>query len=240
MEPESVPTGIKGFDDVFGGFRVGDNVILENDVGAPPHVFLETVMDAALQRGDQVFYVSFDSSRASLRSRFKRFGKRLTIIDCFTHGNGASSRTVSQPTVEDGPEEIIVETPYFPGEFKELLENLSFRERAQIFIVDSLNGMAMLWGDEDKVARFYAHMCPRLFDAGDLAVWALHKGVQSQAFHAQIGHIAQVVMSLDANADGTVLQVDRAVGRPTKGLRKQFPCKESEGVFQLEVGASPK
>ncbi len=235
MSEDVVPTGIEGFDNVFEGFRVGDNVILENDVGAPPHVFLETVLEAALARGEQVFYISFDSSRASLRSRFRRFGDDLTIVDCFSHGSGASRRVEERPLEDGGPREIIVQTPYFPGEFQLLLEELSHRGRGQMFVVDSLNGMAMLWGNEERVSRFYAHMCPRLFDAGDLAVWVLHKGVQSDAFHAQIGHIAQVVMSLEAGDDGPVLRVDRAVGRPTTGLRRMFPCDESSGLFRLDA-----
>jgi KaiC/GvpD/RAD55 family RecA-like ATPase len=238
MDDDKVLTGIEGFDQVFGGFRVGDNVILENDVGAPVHVLLETVMKAAVDRGERVFYISFDSTLASLRSRFHRFGQEVTIVDCFTHGNGATRRDV-EPTPQDGgdgPMELVVETPYFPGEFKLLMENLSQQGRGQIFIVDSLNGMAMLWGKEDKVSRFYAHMCPRLFDAGDLAVWVLHKGIQSAALHAQIGHIAQVIISLDPGDDGPTLRVDRAVGRPTKGLRKPFACDESDGEFRFKSG----
>lgn len=228
-----IPTGVPGLDDFLGGFHVGDNVILENTVAAPPHALLETLMAESLRRGDQVFFVSFDASPAALQQRLGHLGPGLTLVDCFTHGHG-STRDAQAPPLR--PQDVLVESPRFPGEFQAALERLMQGEGRRIFFIDSLNGMALLWGEE-RVRAFYAHMCPRLFDLGDLAVWVLHKGVQSPAFHHQIGHIAQVVLSLDRQQEGLVLRVDRALGRSAH-LQEWHPVTEDAEGFRLRSPSS--
>jgi KaiC/GvpD/RAD55 family RecA-like ATPase len=224
---DPIPTGIEGLDPILGGFHVGDNVILEVGVPTPPHSFLDAIIEAAIGRGDRVHYIAFDASAATLRNRLARFGDKVTLVDCFRHGKDASS---PGDAVEDA---VVVEMPQYPDEFRRVIEGLARPEEHHLFIIDSLSGMAMLWEDEDRVARFYAQICPRLFDQGDIAVWVLHRGVHTPAFHAKIGHIAQVVVSLDLHAGVPSLVVERAVGRTDPKLRRPIPYREVDGRFGL-------
>lgn len=226
MTAVGIPTGVEGMDAVMGGFQRGDNVILENTVGAPPHSLLDSLLRGAIARGDDVFYVSFDATRASMEQRLASHGKKVTLVDCFTHGRGTGlATTTPQP---DGGSAIVVHDPQFPAEFRHAMQSLPRSAGRRIIIVDSLNGMAMLWG-EDRVAEFYASMCPTLFDAGDLAVWVLHRGVQSPEFHAQIGHIAQVILNLDRSDGRQTITVERAIGRPGLAMGQAWDYTERDG-----------
>ena len=209
-----------------GGFQRGDNVILENAVSSPPHAFLEGLLRGALDRGDDVFYVSFDATQASMAQRLAGLGKGVTLVDCFTHGRGAGLARVDVPSAN--LHTMVVHDPQFPAEFRHALQGLPRSAERRTIVMDSLNGMAMLWG-EDRVAEFYASMCPALFDAGDLAVWVLHRGVQSSQFHAQIGHIAQVILGMDRVGGRQTLTVERAIGRPGLATGKTLDYTEIDG-----------
>lgn len=220
-KPARLPTHVPGLDDVLGGFLSGDNIILENTVGAPPHGLLEAIVRGGVQRGDQVIYVSFDATPASLRQRFGDTPE-VALVDCFTHGLGKTRSTKADTAG------LAVHDPQFPAEFQHAMDALPRTGPRRTLVFDSLNGMAMLWG-EPRVAEYYAQTCPALFDQGDLAVWVLHEGVQSPKFHSQIGHIAQVILRLDRSPAGPSVAVTRAVGRPSLPLGAAHSYEEAKG-----------
>ena len=227
--PERITTHVPGLDEALGGFLRGDNVILENTVAAPPHSLLDGIIRGSIKRGDDVLYVSFDATAQTMKARLSGLDG-VTLIDCYTHGLGAHSTLAS-----DGLG-LVVHDPQFPGEFKHAMSRVPRLGRRRMLVFDSLNGMAALWG-EARVAQHYAATCPKLFDEGDLAVWVLHRGVQTEQFHAQIGHIAQVVLRLDRQASNPTMTIVRAVGRPQIALGTHHAYNEDEG-FRLAPGMS--
>lgn len=200
-------TGLSALDDALGGFHVGDNIILENSVASPPDEFLDSVIREASARGDAVHYLGFDASPSAIEQRLPSLAD-ATIVDCFSYGQGRAS-----PNHRGTGEYHRVRSPQVPEEIVHALDSIAKHDPTAFFIVDSLNGMANLWGSESAVTNFYSRVCPRLFDAGNLALWVLHEGIQTPRFHASIGHIAQVVLSLQRKDAGLQLQILRATGR---------------------------
>lgn len=225
---DRIASGVKGLDDALVGLLPGDNVIVENAVGAPPNALLEALAAGALKRGEDVFYISFDASARAMQQRLGAL-PGVALVDCFSHGRQRGHASSASRADHDV---IVVRDPQYPSEFMLALQGLPRKGPRRMIIVESLNGMAMLWGDERRVAEFYATVCPALFDAGDLAVWVLHEGIQTPQFHAQIGHIAQVVVRLGREAQQTYLTVERAVGRPQAQVGERFAYNGAEG-FQL-------
>ena len=219
MADGTLPTGVEALDEAIGGFRTGDNVILEVEVGTPPHGLLHAFMRAALARGERVVYVSFDRSPATIVESLADLPKgELVVLDAFTEGKGRGERVFrafydaradARPAA--GPEVLRIDFPQRPLAFHEDFDAAMGTGRGSFIVVDSLTGMQELWGSEERVRAFYTHSCPRLFDTRALAVWVMERAVHSDEFRAGIGHVAQVVLRL--HAEGPVLRVARALGR---------------------------
>lgn len=210
-----VPTGVPLLDERVEGFCVGDNVILEVDVGTPPRSFLHAFMSAALARGERVVYVSFDHSPATVVESLAGLPQgELVVLDAFTEGKGrgegvfrAYYERASAPTRQV----LKVDYPQRPLAFHEDFDAAMGSGRGSFCVLDSLTGMQELWRSEERVRAFYTHTCPRLFDTRAIAVWVVNHAVHSEQFRAGIGQIAQVVLRLDA--EGPTLRVVRAAGR---------------------------
>lgn len=211
----SLSTGVAPLDARIGGFRTGDNVILEVDVGTPPHSFLRAFMRAALERRERVVYVSFDRSPATILDSIADLPEGpFVLIDAFTEGKGRGEgvfRAFYDRKHARGREAVRVEHPHRPMAFHEEFDAATSGGEGSFIVVDSLTGMQELWRSEERVRAFYTHTCPRLFDTRAVAVWVLQQGVHSTQFRSGIGHVAQVVMELAP--DGPTLRVKRALGR---------------------------
>lgn len=237
-KPTALSTGIPGLDDLIGGYHIGDNVIVHADVGAPPYSLLDAAMSAALERGDSTFYVAFDRSPATVSNRLTALPDgELTLVDCFTHGKGRNEevfhRFYDEPTDRGDLEVIRVEKPHRPAHFHHTFDELATPSRSTLLVVDSLSGMAELWGSEDHVREFYTHTCPRLFDTEALALWVLQAGVHTEPFRAAIGHTAQVVLRLMRQGAETKLRLDRAEGRYHGEPYQDHTYREDASGFTL-------
>lgn len=231
-------TGVEGLDALIGGYHIGDNVIVQVDVATPPHAFLEAALASALERGEDAFYVAFDRSPATVSSRLANGPTgNLTLVDCFTHGKGRSEqvfdRFYEEPTEPDWMEVIPIDKPDRPAHFHDAFDQLGSIDTSDFFIVDSLSGMAELWG-EARVQEFYTHTCPRLFDTGAIALWVLHREVHSEAFRAAIGHTAQVFLELERENGRATLRVQRAEGRYDPGIYEAHAYEETADGFFLQ------
>lgn len=208
-------SGVPFLDARIEGFRTGDNVILEVDVGTPPHSWLRAFLGAALARGDRCVYASFDRSPATIVSALDGLPRgELLLLDAFTEGKGRGERVFREfyEARREGAVRVErVEYPHRPMAFHEDLDAAVGAGRGSFIVVDSLSGMRELWGGEERVRAFYTHTCPRLFDMRAIAVWVLNHAVHSHEFRAAIGHIGQVVLRLEG--DGPRLRVARAAGR---------------------------
>lgn len=231
-----ISTGVDGLDELIGGYRVGDNVIVEVDVGAPPHRFLEAALRPAIRDGQRAFYVSFDRSPATVTAQLADAVEGpVTVVDAFTHGKGRGEEVFEAfYESEDLPEGFQVreiERPDEPSRFHHAFDELGGSEGG-FFVVDSLTGMAELWG-EQRAREFYTHTCPRLFDTGAIALWVLNLGVHTETFRSSIGHTSQVILQLHREDSQGVLDVERAEGRSDPGTHEQRPFEETAEGFRL-------
>lgn len=210
-----LPSGVPFLDERIEGFRIGDNVILEVDVATPPRSFLHAFMGAALERGERVVYVSFDHSPATTIEALSELPQGdLVLLDAFTEGKGrgeAVFRAYYDKPAPSARRVLKVDYPQRPLAFHEDFDAAMGSGRGSFCVVDSLTGMQELWRSEERVRSFYTHSCPRLFDTRAIAVWVVNRAVHSPQFLAGIGHIAQVVLRLEA--EGPALRVVRAAGR---------------------------
>lgn len=240
--PDTTPlsTGIPDLDAAMGSFRLGDNVILQVDVGTPPQAFTRAFLRAALERGDRVLYVSFDRSPATVLDGVRDLpAGSLTVLDCFTHGKGRSEPVFvdfyARAAHELGERKVVpVLSPWKASYFHEVFDEATGPAPRTTILVDSLTGMTELWRDEERVREFYTHTCPRLFDTRAVAVWILHARVHSEPFRAAIGSVAQVVLTLARPAEEATLRVERAVGRHLPGMhRARTYVEDARGDVRL-------
>jgi KaiC/GvpD/RAD55 family RecA-like ATPase len=68
-------------------------VVWHDDAGSLAHVFCLNFIQASQAQNRPLIYVSFDRSPKNLLEKLGPLGENasLTILDCFTHGKGASS-----------------------------------------------------------------------------------------------------------------------------------------------------
>lgn len=233
-----LPTGIAFLDERIRGFRTGDNVILDVEVATPPQAFLHAFMRAALSRGERVVYVSFDRSPATITDSLASLPEGdLVVLDAFTEGKGRGEEVFRRFYQGRRPREVVkVDFPQRPLAFHEDFDAATASGRGSFIVVDSLTGMQELWRSEERVRAFYTHTCPRLFDAQAIAVWVMNRAVHSGVFRANIGHVAQVVLRLEA--DGPALRVERALGRHADGANDAIRYVEAGGRVEARSASS--
>jgi Nif-specific regulatory protein len=109
---------------------------------------------------------------------------------------------------------VHLEDPGDPSKLQDALIQLGSKgDRTARYIFDSLTGMLDLWGDEDRVIRFFGHFCPRLYDLSTIAYWLLEKDAHSDQFVAKVRHVTQVVLEVALSQLGCALTVKKAANR---------------------------
>ncbi|RJX29304.1 MAG: cupin domain-containing protein [Desulfarculus sp.] len=219
-----VSSGVPELDQLLGGLYIGDNVVWHDDAGSLAMVFCLNFLQASQDLGRPLIYVSFDRSPKNLLDKLGPLarGPHLTILDCFTWGKGAGSETFTRFYDQGGqPPCRILPVPE-PAMIDNLAEAL-YRTHGETggevrFIFESLTGMQELWGGEDKIATFYSHSCPRLYELNTVAYWILEKEAHSPRLRAQINQIAQVVIELSIKRGTTSLTILKAEQRSLENL----------------------
>jgi transcriptional regulator with XRE-family HTH domain len=147
------------------------------------------------------------------------------VLDCFTHGKGASSPVFTgfygEPQPDGRPRVVLLENPGAPESFIEVLYGLLDELGGVVRLVfDSMTGMQELWGGEKALGRFYSHSCPRLYELDTIAYWILEKEAHTQQLKAKISQVAQVVIELSIKRGRTSLTVIKADEREVEDLQK--------------------
>jgi len=97
-------------------------------------------------------------------------------------------------------------------------------------VIDGLDDLAAQWGAA-TAAKFYARVCPRLFDLGATAYWIGSREVLSAAVVDEISKVAQCVFEV---RDGH-LRVCKAEGRPAKLRGASFHIdRTASGELRIE------
>lgn len=243
MPPQALTTGIEALDDLLGGVRVGDNVVWETDSGAPTDAFLAPFVRAAGKGRQRVVFVSFNSSPQTALTRVRAWAAPadLTLLDCFTSGKGEGD-PVFAAFYESGEGQgsgsvVRVSSPANPGEVQSALAALERQHGPDRYVFDSLTGMLELWAHEAQVLRFFAHVCPKLYDLRTVAYWLLEKGAHSESFLANLKHITQVFIELCIVEGKDQLVPRKLVGRENARIGVAHPFKVRDGQPDFGVAA---
>ncbi|RJR17925.1 MAG: cupin domain-containing protein [Desulfobacteraceae bacterium] len=252
-----IATGVRYLDKILGGLFIGDNVVWHDDAGSLASVFCLNFIKASQEQGRPIIYVSFDRSPRNLIDKLGDLADNnlLTILDCFTFGKGEGSDIFLKFYDEDQSASacriIRMEDPRDVYSFTKAFYELHATMKGDVrFVFESITGMQELWGGEEKMASFYAHSCPRLYELNTIAYWILEKGAHSPRLKAQINQIAQVVIDLSVKRGSTALTLVKAEKRDldtfnrafsywAKGLSIAFE-DEGRGTARGDLGARLK
>ncbi len=221
-----VSSGIDQLDVLLGGgILIGDNVIWYDTAGSLAPVFNLNLIQISQEQKKELIYISFDRSPRSLLEKLGPFtqNKRLTILDCFTHGKGESSDTFLA-FYENLPKKLSCriikeEDPLSPDRVKEAVYGLHETMKEDVrLIFDSLTGMQELWGEEETVLRFYSQACPHLYELNTEAYWIVESEAHSSQFKAHINKVTQVAIDLELKRGKTSLTLIKAEGRDVSTL----------------------
>ena len=231
-------TGIGKVDEILDGLRVGDNVIWHADSGSLASDYCLKLMEASARDDKPVIYVSFDRSPNNLVKKLGPLADApgLTILDCFTHGKGGGSELFLKyySSRERNANVILVENPSDPSALSDALEsNLADHGLDTRFIFESITGMQDLWGDEERILKFYTRTCPKLYELSTIAYWLIEHRAHSDRLKAGIAQIAQVVIELSVKRGKFFFNLIKAEGREHGPLNKPqgYWVRDGEVVF---------
>jgi len=240
MSNRRFSTGVERLDDLLGGLKPGDNVVLEVDSGVPVDVFLGGFFKVAQESSVPVVLVSFNHSPQTTIKSVPDFFPReqLRLIDCFTSGKGQDDEVFSSFYGRD-PEAGIahhIQDPSSPDELRKALAAIEEEGSGARFLFDSLTGMLELWHEESKVLDFFSYYCPRLYDLETVAYWMLEKQAHTEAFLATLRHVTQVVLEMEVEVGRNRLVARKVEGRRSAsiGIPHTFGVEKGEPVFAPE------
>ena len=215
---QNISSGIKGLDSLTDSFYVGDNVVWEVESGTLYSVFIRCFVMQAINDGQYVTYISFNSSPQSIYKRLSGVIDldRFILIDCFTSGKGKNDKTFLKfyENLPAGLNAVQIENPKDIEAFSARLNAVTDSLPPGIRLVfDSLTGMQDLWGSEDETYHVFTYMCPRLYDLGTVAYWILENEAHSSKFKANLHHITQVVLSLYKKREKLYVKALKLEGR---------------------------
>lgn len=227
-------TGIFEIDRLVGGLVPGDNLVWEIDSGVAGDSFISRFVASCERDSVPVVYVSFNRSPQTIAAKYARLMSpgRFSLIDCFSSGKGNRDemflKFFDDPARNSVHAPVHIADPADPSRLEQALIDVGTRGgRSANYVFDSLTGMLDLWGDENRVVRFFGHLCPRLYDLSTIAYWLVETEAHSEAFLAKVRHITQVVVEV-ALANGLrALTVRKAAGRSAQiGVAQPLDLEE--------------
>ncbi|MBP7276405.1 MAG: sigma 54-interacting transcriptional regulator, partial [Kiritimatiellae bacterium] len=243
MTEQKPTTGIREIDRILGGVVQSDNIVWEWDSGAPIDRFMAGFLAACERERSPVVYVSFNRSSQTVAANHRGMISKglFTLVDCFSYGKGNADRMFlhSLPEFPEGGGAlglVHVERPSDPVELQNVLISIGARSGgAAKYVFDSLTGMLDVWGDEERVIRFFGYFCPRLHDLNTIACWLLEKGAHSPSFLAKVRHITQVVLEIGVSQGVGTLTVRKAADRVCGDIGIPHPFRVEDGRLDIRV-----
>ena len=234
-------SGVVRLDRLLNGLYIGDNVVWHDDAGSLAWIFCLNFLKASQAEAKPIIYVSFDRSPKSLLEKLGPLAEnpKMTILDCFTCGKGASSpvfmKFYSDKKAQLPCRVINVDQPNDMLQVSDILYNLHAGLSGDVRLVfESLTGMQELWGGEEELINFYSHACPRLYELETIAYWIMEKKAHSSRLKARITQIAQVVIELSIKRGTTSLTIHKAENRETKNVQKPFTYWTRDGAVTFD------
>jgi transcriptional regulator with XRE-family HTH domain/KaiC/GvpD/RAD55 family RecA-like ATPase len=238
-----VSSGVGQLDQLLGGLFIGDNVVWYDEAGSLASAFSFNFIQESQARKKPLIYITFDRSPKTIIEELGPFAESqyLTILDCFTHGQGDGSAVFSKFYEKDGaqwPHQIIkVTEPWKPQQVSESIYSLHGTLQGDVrFVFETLTGMQNLWGNEEAVLKFYSRSCPRLYELDTIAYWIMEKGAHSDRLKAHINQVAQVAIDLAVRRGRSAMTILKADKRSPGTLNTpvNFWQEGMEITFQKE------
>jgi len=237
-------TGIPEVDKAIGGVITGDNLVWEIDSGVAGDHFISSFVQSCEQGGIPVVYVSFNRSPQTIASKYARLMSpgRFSLVDCFSSGKGNSDemflKFFDDPARNAVHAPVHIADPSDPSRLEQALIEVGTRGgQSANYVFDSLTGMLDLWGDENRVARLFGHLCPRLYDLSTLAYWLVETEAHTEVFLAKVRHITQVVIEVSLSNGQRALTIHKAAGRSAAiGTPQALDLDEGVAVQEREAG----
>jgi len=198
----ATPASVKQIlEELTGGLRAGDNVVLQADAEVDAHFVLAGVLELDPERGP-VVYVSF---RLPPEEIHHRFGSALLVVDCT--GTGVAAEP---PRNDVGVQHIRDATP---AAVREVLYRVTQELGAgATYVFDGLTAMQRRWSTEGALSLFL-WMCPKLYEERTIAYWTLERSAHTPAFLAKLAQITQVVIDLGRDGERWWMELRKAHGR---------------------------
>ncbi|MGM9531407.1 PEP/pyruvate-binding domain-containing protein [Intestinibacter sp.] len=163
---EKISTGIKGFDDIMGGWYPGDNVVWQvEDINNYRHV-ANVFAKKSIADGKKVNYI--------------RFGKGNPIID------DLDSVNLFELDLEKGFEEFTMSVHHI---IKTQSENA-------VYVFDSLTYIQRGWYSDLMTVNFFKVTCPYLYKIGAVAYFSIKRNSYTYETIAKIRETTQVLMDI--------------------------------------------
>lgn len=210
------------FDEVTGGLRTGDNVVLQTDEETDADVVLADVLRPSPERAPLV-YVSFRLPPGEVHRRFAAGWDpgRLLLVDC--HPDGTADR----------PADAGVRVQHLPDATPEAVRSVVQAATQELgagttYVFDGLTGMQERWSAEDALSLFL-YACPKLYDERTIAYWTLRRSAHTPAFLSRLAQVTQVVIDLGRAGDRRWMELCKAHGRSEDlvGGRVEFTVDEA-------------
>jgi transcriptional regulator with XRE-family HTH domain len=213
-------TGLPEIDRLIGGLQIGDNVVWQI-ISPVDSAIIRHFVTAPPPAG--LVYLTFTESASDVLKRYRSHwrDREVLLVDCFSGSTGARatrSSALHRIRIVDEPKdpELVVEA------LREAEDDFG---PGAIYVFDNLTAMQDLWGPEQALNLFLEH-CPRLYELRTVAYWFLRKEAHDASFLARLQRTTQVVFDTSPSADGHLLKVNKAAGRPDSvGRAIQFTLK---------------
>lgn len=203
-------TGLEPVDELIGGLRVGDNVVIHaaSEEAAVP---LLTGALRAVAGHDRLVYATF---REAPRTVFERFGdawdpERFVLLDC--RETPASDDTVPANMQVERPSDGV--DPAAVG--RALLRMGLDWGAGTSYVIDGLSDVTQRW-DEAAALDLFLSTCPGLYQQRTIAYWVLASDSLSRRSLARLEQITQVMLDVSTQGEELVIELRKAAGRPVQ------------------------
>ena len=241
--------GLRPLDDLIGGLRIGDNLVLESSSG---EVSVDGFVSAFVRQAqgvNRLAYLSFHVPPHVVLDRLSSVwdAERHLLVDCYTDGLGGSEsafvrfyRTKLARDLDVLRVEDIADPMSVRARMSALEDDLGPNTR---YVFDSLTGMQEIWG-ADEALSFFLRSCPRLYELRTVALWLLDRGMHDGSFLSRLARVTQVILEVEADGDGYALRVAKADGRPAdvtgRGAKIRFEGDHARLVRESEPGTKER
>lgn len=201
------PTSAKDLlDELTGGLRTGDNVVLQADEEADADPVLAAALRPATE-SDPLVYLSFRLPPGDVHRRFAAAWEheRFLLIDC-------SQGTDADPPPADVRVQRLEDAT--PAAVRATLQDVTHELGAgTTYVFDGLTGMQQRWTPDEALSLFL-WACPKLYEERTIAYWTLQRSAHDPAFLSALAQVTQVVVDLGRIGNHRWMELRKALGRP--------------------------